>query len=265
MLISQLLSRIRTITAPQVLSLIIRSCPHSKSMKGPEERDSLFARLFGFTALIRSGCVLRPASNAETINLVIDHLLELGELRGWLRESAWWSLLALVEGLEECQQSVQEEVIQHLVEKVYGDRAWTQEKIGLTQLLERRQPVSQDKQMHACADDTQNLDWSSLLSPTFKHTPILSSGNLVSLGRVLKESETSAEDEEDVQPSSTGSWKPQLHFVWDNIFDSYFGTVPASHQASFQDLFRLVVDGQSGLVRSVHPCLSMLVNRVTLL
>lgn len=60
--------------------------------------------------------------------------------------------------------------------------------------------------------------------------------------------ESDIEDEEEgVASSSTGSWKPQLHFVWNTILDSYFpssGTSSAkSGQAQFQDFFRVVVDG----------------------
>jgi DNA polymerase phi len=49
--------------------------------------------------------------------------------------------------------------------------------------------------------------------------------------------------------TSTGSWKPQLHFVWNTIFDTYFPSSPSAvseaNRASFQDFFRTVVDGES--------------------
>ncbi len=48
--------------------------------------------------------------------------------------------------------------------------------------------------------------------------------------------------------TSTGSWKPQLHFVWTIILDLYYpqqlerSGYPAGH-APFQDFFRVLVDG----------------------
>ena len=55
------------------------------------------------------------------------------------------------------------------------------------------------------------------------------------------------EDEEEgiSVAGSTGSWKPQLHFVWDIIFDEYFSDKrsDAAGRAPFQDFFRVVVDG----------------------
>lgn len=100
-----------------------------------------------------------------------------------------------------------------------------------------------------------------MLAPTFKHTPLLSSSNLVTLAPILKVCPGVAlhpaasdgiqgvdveDDEEDSGIASTGSWKPQPHFVWTNVLDRYFSpTSSASAQAPFQDFFRVVVDGQS--------------------
>lgn len=62
----------------------------------------------------------------------------------------------------------------------------------------------------------------------------------------LTSQESDVEDDEETGTTSTGSWKPQLHFVWSTILDQYFSnkTAPAvTGQAPFQDFFRIVVDG----------------------
>ena len=111
-------------------------------MKGSEERDALFANLFALTSLVHSGCLFRPSSSAETINSAVDELIKLGNVKAWLRESAWWTLLELVKGVEACDNDLQEEVISHVAEQVYGDKIWTQEKVALTLVLEKQRPVS---------------------------------------------------------------------------------------------------------------------------
>ena len=139
---TQLLSRIQSFTAAQILSLIIRSSPHSMSMKGPEKRDALFARLFGLTSLVRSGCIFRSTSDTETIIDVADHLMELGKTKGWLRESAWWSLMTLMEGLPNSQVEQKDDVSSGVIEKIFEEKTWSQEKVAIVLSTERVQPVS---------------------------------------------------------------------------------------------------------------------------
>lgn len=83
-------------------------------------------------------------------------------------------------------------------------------------------------------------DWKSTLTPTFKDSAILAPANFSSLGHILKE--TPGEDE--WQQSNTGTWKAQLHYVWNIIFDNF---LPESEpgcrrNALFQEFFRVVVD-----------------------
>jgi DNA polymerase phi len=70
----------------------------------------------------------------------------------------------------------------------------------------------------------------------------LSSQNLPTLARILRDSQASEDD--DAPSTSQGSWKPQLHFVWTQIFDALLEDSAVAGQASFQDFFRTVVDGE---------------------
>ena len=137
----QLLSRINTISASQILSILIRSTPHGVGMKGSDARDALFARLFGINALIQSNALFSSSTPLSTFQQIIDELTNLGQAKGWLRESAWWGIQNASERLLDSEVEWKDEATEFLVGKVYGDKAWSQEKVALTLLLEKRQPV----------------------------------------------------------------------------------------------------------------------------
>lgn len=111
-------------------------------MRGPDVRDALFARLFGITSIIQSGSLFASSSSLETFDRVIDNLLELGLAKGWLRESAWWGILCATEGVSKSDVEWKDHAVDIVVEKVYADKAWSQEKIALTLVLEARRPVN---------------------------------------------------------------------------------------------------------------------------
>lgn len=177
----QLLSRLNSVTCSQIVSLILESSKSQGNMTGQEERDLMFARLFGLSSVIQSGLLVReeplPSSSTVTSSLssyekVIISLVELGEKKSWLRECAWWTLSLAVDGLAGSSVAWKNEAIKSTVEALYKDPAsWTPEKIALTLKLQALYPKQK---------------WSTLLSPTFKNPDILSNGNLAALGKILK-------------------------------------------------------------------------------
>lgn len=199
-------------------------------MKGSDSRDALFARLFGINALVQSNALFTRSTPLSTFQQIIEELTTLGQAKGWLRESAWWGIQSITEKLLKSDVAWKSQAVEALVERVYGDKSWSQEKVALTLLLEQH---------------GSKLEWKTLLQPTFKHTPLLHSSNLIILGKLLKESDVEDEEEGVKVAESTGSWKPQLHYVWNTILEAYFPSSqspPNSAQASFQDFFRVVVD-----------------------
>lgn len=133
----KLLERTPTVAPSQVISLIIRSSHTSKAMKGSEERDGLFARLFGLTAVVQSGALWR--GELSDFEQLLDALVVLGDKKNWLRESAWWGIVQAAERLVGSQVAWQEEAVQMLTELL--KKGWTQEKLALALLLEKAQPV----------------------------------------------------------------------------------------------------------------------------
>lgn len=241
-------------------------------MRGQEERDAYFGRLFGTLAIIDSGILFSPAATLSDFKSCIGELFTLGEKKSWLRESAWWAVIRAVRMLlaDSVKVEWKEAAIDGLITRVYGkstsDAAtakahgaeWTQEKVALTLILQSARP---------------DLPWKALLAPTFKNGNLLSHSNLPVLGKILKVSqlelvpyktaliqaipqETTDSLERNSQPNgapltgvniTTGSWKPQLHFVWDILLDVYFardGSAGIQDKTPFQDFFKAVVDGE---------------------
>lgn len=182
---SQLLSRIETVSCAQVLALVVDSAKKQGSMNGQEERDVLFARLFGIAAVVRSGLLVRqkplpstssnaPVSSLEAYESVLTYLLEIGEAKSWLRESAWWTIGLAIDAVQSSSVPWKAEALASTIKILYSkdeDSFWTPEKVAITLKL---QPL------------TPNHDWDTSLAPVFKGQNIFAPNNLLSLGRILK-------------------------------------------------------------------------------
>ena len=156
-------------------------------MTGQEKRDILFTCLFGHTAIIRSGLLVHQTpmptsgfanlqvSNVQSYREVLENLIEIGEVKSWLRESAWWTIGLAIDTVQAASPSVLwkaealNTTVNHLFSKEPG--LWTSEKIAV---LFKLQPL------------VPNYDWDSTLTPTFKGRNLFSSVNLVPLAQVLK-------------------------------------------------------------------------------
>lgn len=239
--LTELLSRINTVTCTQVVSLISDSTKKQGSMTGQEERDVLFARLFGLTAVIRSGLLVRQTplpssgssntqvSSVESYEEVLKKLIEIGEAKSWLRESAWWTVGLAIDAVQDSSVPWKAKALGTTFEYLFSkdkESFWSSEKVAMTLKLQPLWP---------------NHDWDSALAPVFKGPNIFSAGNLAPLGRILKES---ALDDEEASNPGSGSWNPQIHFVWDMLFDRLLPTSDSKQppQGSFGEFFRIVVD-----------------------
>ncbi|KAL7413375.1 DNA polymerase phi-domain-containing protein [Mrakia frigida] len=246
--LTELLSRLTTITPKQIISLVLRASLITVSSKGQETRDLLFARLFGLTSVVQSSLLYRPSATIEDFKVVVQELIEVGKQKAWLRESCWWAVIKAVEGLEGGEVEWRKEAGEWVAEVVFADQEgkmdWTPEKVALGLKMQGIYPT---------------LPWKTLLLPPFKNASLLHPSNLPIISRILKEASSAAEDEDEAAaaaaPSTssapnkngTGSWKPHPHFVWDMILDAYFpkeGSTSAAvkDKAAFSDFYRVVVD-----------------------
>lgn len=171
-------------TCSQIVALIVNGSKVQSSMSGQEERDVLFARLFGLTAVIQSGLVVRTgvlntsassAADASTLSSfeeVIKELLVLGEKKSWLRESAWWTINLAIDSLKDSQVTWRGDAVLRVIQQLFVDYdIWSPEKVALTLKLQALYP---------------DQDWRKLCSPAFKNPDLLHTGNLQNLARVLK-------------------------------------------------------------------------------
>jgi len=150
-------------------------------MSGQEERDNLFARLFGITSVIQSGLITRngtlPTSSTSASSLggyesVVTTLVALGEKKSWLRESAWWVLASAIEALAKSDVEWREQGAEVTLDTIYAKGSgWTPEKLALTLKLQALFP---------------ERDWSSVLSPVFKSADALATQNLKVVANILK-------------------------------------------------------------------------------
>ena len=178
---AKLLSRLDTITCGQIVKLLLDMSKTQGSISGQEERDNLFARLFGITSVIHSGLFVRTgtlptsstsASSFESYELVVTTLIALGEKKSWLREGAWWALASAIETLATSDVGWKEEAVRATLDSIFAKgSAWTPEKLALTLRLQALFPEK---------------DWISLLSTVFKSTDILATQNLKLIANILK-------------------------------------------------------------------------------
>ncbi|CAN6247266.1 unnamed protein product [Urochloa humidicola] len=96
------LESIRAIRVEAIMKLIPNLLEYSSSMKGPEAKDNLLGRLFGFGAIVRSGRVSRQWTRDKSSPIVKDFVSEIVELsskKRYLTEPAVAVILDLVRKL----------------------------------------------------------------------------------------------------------------------------------------------------------------------
>lgn len=180
----KLLSRLTTVSAEQIISLVMNFSQTQGSMQGHEIRDQYFARLFGFVSIIQSGLLLRSStlptsgSNRTLAATLLDfqtvgqELLILGEQKSWLRESCWWALGLQLSALSSSSVPWKAEALSWMAETIYSEtQPWSSEKLAFTVTFQHVAP---------------SLPWKKLLAPTFKDAEILSSRNIPIVARLLR-------------------------------------------------------------------------------
>ena len=235
----------------------------------------LFARLFGLTAIIHSGLLLRThpplprsasaPSTPASCAAVLGALRALAGAKSWLTEPAYWAIGRAMDYLAAAAEEDvpwREEAVHNLVEEVFGEAPsadggalngesmWIPEKISLALRAQRLWPGREH-------------EWRRLWSPTIKHADVLHPANLMMLARILRvrgpalsmalffstklrgRQESEIEDDEGGGKIPGRAWRPRVHYVWDELLDELLppdgsGRSPAG---SFQEFFRIVVDG----------------------
>ncbi|KAI5479615.1 DNA polymerase phi subunit [Pseudohyphozyma bogoriensis] len=256
--LAELLARLPPKKADEVLPLILSTSTPTAGSDSREERDLLFARLFGLHAVLRSGVVTRPSTtNGETFKEVVLALLALAGKKSWMRESAYWVMIEGVRSLLELDGAAapawRDDITAWIIQRLLNDsrekaRGWGPEKVALILTLQ---------------SNGVEADYTSVLAPEFPSGNILSRSSLVTLAKALKG--TSVDENAAAGPSKApkmgsnavktskgGAPTPGAapHFVWTEIFDLYFPNSSrnapkddlSQGRAKWSEVWRILVD-----------------------
>lgn len=149
-------------------------------MSGQEERDALFAQLFGLTSIVQSELLIRSSSlssaaapaDLSSFEEWLTELLAVGTKKSWLRESAGWTVLLGVSALARTDVLWRDEARTLLIRQIFlEDKTWTPEKVAI---------------LLRCQDEWEGVEWDSVLKGTWKHGKVLHSSNFGTLAKILK-------------------------------------------------------------------------------
>ncbi|KAJ1953055.1 DNA-directed DNA polymerase [Linderina pennispora] len=222
--LTELLARVPCISSKVVLDLLWKHCAATSSMKGQEQRDMRFGRVFGIMALVQSGALARPASTtAADIKRIVVELTQIGAKKTYCREICYVTMASLVPVLaaHEDRDSLIAQLVGIALNKGMVE---TPDELLLALRLRRAFP---------------EFDWHTAF-PKWHGAHLLCRENMGKLASILSESSSD-------NPALFSSWHPQLHTVWDEILDLYFGQARGAertHVAGFAQLWDAVVDGR---------------------
>ncbi|KAG8828577.1 DNA-directed DNA polymerase [Serendipita sp. 399] len=221
-----------------MIDLASSSSEITGSMSGQEERDMMFSRLFGLSAIAHSGLLMREtplphvntrASTLQDYQRVLNQIVHLGNRKTWFRESCWWSLSQIISLLLSSSISFKSEALNWTLNELFiQESSWTPEKVAIWLRYQA----------------TWNAISQAPLKTLFKGRHPLTPGNLRYLSSILADIVI---EDEGISHGSAGTWKPTPHFVWSILFDIYFPVEATGLEtgiSSFQDFFRAVVDEQ---------------------
>jgi hypothetical protein len=95
----------------KVLDSVVSTTQVAGNMKGIDEREMMFGKLFGCLAIVRSG---RLAGDSQTTSAIFNHLCELYLSKVWMREAAVEAIIHLVASLTGNETVIAESIIPKL-------------------------------------------------------------------------------------------------------------------------------------------------------
>lgn len=221
--LTELLGHLSSVSSHDILVLLLKHTVARGNLSGQEVRDLQFARIFGTYALIRSGVVYSRGSLA-VFQRIFDVILAVAANKSWISESCGWVLVNLVDGLR-AEPAWADDALAWTADQVCANADLSPEKLALIIVLMRYPQLRITER------------FAPLKSPS-----LLASANLGLLAATLREG-APLHLAPTPQPKS-GSWSAKLPFVWDMIFDVYFGDNAQLREgaAPFPDAFRILVD-----------------------
>lgn len=206
------------LTFDKVLGFLIAKTKPDGDLSGQEEKDHFLGLLFGLQSFVRAKILF---GEKQTWDPILEKLLGLSKKKPWIREECGW---VIVEALAQMNQKQAEYTLGKLYEE---GLALSPEGVGIWLTARNRFPDMK-----------------------FPSKPWGRSGNplehLKSLAKALKES-SSNDDGQSQQAKQTGTWNPQLHFVWNIVLAQYAQAVKSkTHgiKTEFENFWKVAVDGR---------------------
>lgn len=225
--LSGLLSYLKTVSAKDVLVLLLKYSVARGNMNGQEVRDLHFARLFGVYALVRSRLLYR--ASLSTFQRAFHVLIQVASYKSWLSEPCGWVLIELVQPLarnDPSRPSWAGDALAWIADQLSTHRSLSPETLALALEIALMDP---------------SLKLSERMIPPFKSPNFLASANLPILASVLREA-APMHWQPDIPVPKAGSWSTKLPFVWDRLLSLYLNDKMPEGAAPFADFFRVVVD-----------------------
>ncbi|KAF9969908.1 DNA-directed DNA polymerase [Actinomortierella ambigua] len=225
--LTELLIGLEFLSASIVLKMLLRFTEIKNFMKGKEERNQMFGRIFGYMSIIQSGLLTRPTTTADDIKTMVDDLVDYSQEKSYLSECCHQVMVSLIPQITEYPESNK-----YIVVKIFAEGVNTPDQLSVAMALKDHIDT-----INAQLPKQDQIQWTKLLGRSWKHADIFHVSNLKYLAQLLKETSS----EEGAQPSS--NWRQRIHPVWDRILDHYFGAAQSTSQsASFQDFWNVVID-----------------------
>ncbi len=208
------------LTFEKVLDILVAKTEPHGDLSGQEEKDHHLGLLFGLQSFVRAK-ILFGGNNWW--NEILSKLLKLSKKKPWIREECGW---VIVEALSQMDQKQAEQTLNELYE---AGLALSSEGVGIWLTARNRFP-----------------------NMKFPTKPWGQSGNplehLKSLAKALKESSSNDDGASKTQQAKqTGTWNPQLHFVWNIVLSEYAAALKSKKdgiKSEFDNFWKITVDGQ---------------------
>ncbi|KAJ3108275.1 DNA-directed DNA polymerase [Phlyctochytrium planicorne] len=103
--LTELLQSIPEIPISYVLDLLEQSTVVTKSMKGQEQKDLYFGKLFGLRAICLSGCIVRESCSDDDLSRIFATIFTCYHAKSFLREACYDILIRILLSLADSGES----------------------------------------------------------------------------------------------------------------------------------------------------------------
>lgn len=235
--LTELLSRISyAVTAKEILVLVLKYSNAQGAASRQEQKDLMFAKLFGIMSLVQSGLLSQSTTTLGDFKRSIRVLIALSQDKQWMAESCAWVMVSAFSRLAQTSLEWADEANAWMLTQLSTTKEVTSEKVAVLLTL------GKDADPQFFSDN----------SPRYlRREHPLSTSNLPQMAKILREAVPS--EGEDAVTGARSRWQPKIHFVWDIILDTFFDQEAGENKlASFPDFYRVVVDESLFAASSSH-------------